>query len=260
MTLPQYRVPFSPSNPYRTKRPATSKIIFISCEGSVTEEEYFDCVSNIYSEIKSKIQIVSVSEDAIHTKPDCRTESQVKELSKVRPKQLVERIEKFKAERNQDFQFDAYPEDEFWIITDVDKNWTEEIIEPKTGKTYMDEWDDAVALCQKHDYRYAISNPQFEMWLLLHYADPTEEDIAFAVTDTHVYERTTHYRERLRKLGAPLHNKKHISHENFNDENIRVAIKRAEALHLNKEDLCPKYFATTVYLVLKKIIEMMPVR
>lgn len=40
--------PFTNENPYRDKRPATSKIIFLSCEGSVTEEEYIEVLSNIY--------------------------------------------------------------------------------------------------------------------------------------------------------------------------------------------------------------------
>ena len=41
MPLLKSRVPFTPQNPYRVIRPKTSKIIFLSCEGSVTEEEYF---------------------------------------------------------------------------------------------------------------------------------------------------------------------------------------------------------------------------
>lgn len=56
------RIPFTPQNPYRMLRPKTSKIIFLSCEGSVTEEEYFNLISDIYSEIKSKIQFISVAE------------------------------------------------------------------------------------------------------------------------------------------------------------------------------------------------------
>lgn len=37
--------PFSVENPYRTKRPSTSKIIFLSCEGSETEEEYIELMN-----------------------------------------------------------------------------------------------------------------------------------------------------------------------------------------------------------------------
>lgn len=40
--------PFSVEDPYRTKLPSTSKIIFLSCEGSETEEEYIEILSQIY--------------------------------------------------------------------------------------------------------------------------------------------------------------------------------------------------------------------
>ena len=42
------------------------------------------------------------------------------------------------------------------------------------------------------------------------------------------------------------------------DEKIRMAVRRAEDLHVNKQDLCPRYFATTVYLLLRKIMDMLP--
>ena len=35
------RIPCTSENPYRKHRPSTSKIIFLSMEGRVTEEEYF---------------------------------------------------------------------------------------------------------------------------------------------------------------------------------------------------------------------------
>ncbi len=59
-------------------------------------------------------------------------------------------------------------------------------------------------------------------------------------------------------MGAPLKDKKHISFMDYSDENVREAIRRADALHLEKQDLCPAYFATTVYLLLQKIMQMLP--
>ena len=149
-------------------RPKTSKIIFLSCEGSVTEEEYFGMISEIYSEIKSKIRVVSVAEDAVRTDPKYRTPDQVQLLTKVRPKHLIERIEQYKVEKNDIYQFEKYPEDEFWVLTDVDQNWSNQIIDPKNSKTYKDEWDDAIAVCEEKGYHYAVSNPFFEIWLLYH--------------------------------------------------------------------------------------------
>lgn len=243
------RIPFTIQNPYRSARPATSKIIFLSFEGSVTEEEYFDCVSDIFKEIRSKIQFISVAEDAVHTNSKHRTTEQARMLSKVRPKQLVERIEQFKAEKEDIYQFGEYPEDEFWIVTDVDNNW---------DPVWIDEWNDALAMCNDKGYGYAVSNPFFEIWLLLHHDTPTEEDKTYSVTESHNYEPTKHFSERLRMLGVPLKGKKHIQPEHYDAEKIRVAIERAKELHIDRTDNCPRYFATTVYVLLEKIIEMLP--
>lgn len=49
------RKPFTVDDPYRPVRPTTNKIIFLSCEGSATEEEYVVLLSEIYGEVKSKI-------------------------------------------------------------------------------------------------------------------------------------------------------------------------------------------------------------
>ena len=249
MPLLTRRIPFSHTDPYRSVRPATSKIIFLSFEGSVTEEEYFIRISALFDEIKTKIQFISVAEDSVHTSPRCRTAEQLELLSKGRPKQLVERIDQFKVEKNHIYQFDAYPDDEFWIVTDVDQNW-----EP----LWIDEWNEAIAMCNEKQYGYAISNPFFEMWLLLHHDDPTDDDKAFAVTETQNYQTTSHFRDRLQSLGVPLKKQKHISDSDYTVANVMAAITRAEALHTDKSELCPKYFATTVYLLLNKMIEMIP--
>lgn len=251
------RTPFSPA-PYRDRRPATSKILFLSLEGSVTEEEYFQCVSDIFREIKGKIQYISVVEDAVHTLPKFRTAEQKKMLSKARPLQLVERIEWFKKEYDDRYEFSQYPEAEFWIVTDVDNNWSDTVIEKKSRKTLRDEWQEAIARCDEKGYRYAVSNPFFEVWLLLHHDWLTKEDASFAVTDQHAYEKTSHFRERLRVLGVALKDEKHLTPSHYTAENIRLAMARAEELHKNKKELCPKYCVSTVYLLLKRVADMLP--
>lgn len=219
MPIPTSRIPFTPQNPYRKNRPATSKIMFIS-----------------------------VAEDAVRTREKYRTKEHISLLGKNRPKQLVDKINTFKKEKNNIYEFEKYPEDEFWIVTDVDNNLSAE---------WIKEWNEALDICAQNGYRYAISNPFFEIWLLLHHDDANMDDKKWAVTDEHAYEPTNHFRERLRALGVPLKDQKHISKKDYTKEKIQDAIQRAAALHIQNSDKYPKYFATTVYLLLQKIIEML---
>ena len=242
------RTPFSSSNPYRPKRPTTDKIIFISCEGSITEEEYFnDVISFLYSNTKSSIQFISVKEDAVKTPKNIRTADQEKELSKSKPHQLLEKIEEFKVANNDKYEFNNHLEDEFWLIMDVDDH---------TEEYYKENWENTIELCNERNYGYAISNPFFEIWLLLHHVDVKADDHTYAVTDSHPYERTPHYRERLRyDAKAPLKDQKHIDKDHYTKEKVCKAIERARALHDANEDW-PRSLGTTVYKLLEKIVEI----
>lgn len=71
-------------------------------------------------------------------------------------------------------------------------------------------------------------------------------------------EKTGHFRERLRELGVPLKDKKRITFSDYDAEKVILAIKRARELHIDKQELSPKYLATTVYLLLQKVMDMLP--
>jgi len=73
------RIPFSVQNPYRPVRPATDKIIFLSLEGAVTEHEYFERVSELFDQVKNKIQFIPVTEDEFYTEEEIRTPEQKKD-------------------------------------------------------------------------------------------------------------------------------------------------------------------------------------
>ena len=242
------RIPFSPQKPFRELRPATSKIIFLSLEGEATEHEYFELISELYDQAKYKLRFISVTEDAVHTPPKIRTQEQKKMLSSVRPLQLVNRIEWFKQQYSYIYEFEKHPDDEFWIVTDVDDNWSE---------LRISEWNEALQKCSENNYRYVISNPFFEIWLLLHHTAPTDVDKSFAVTNEKEYQHTNHFKLRLRDLGAPLHREKHINRSDYSTEKVKAATVRAEKLHLDRSDLTPHYFATTVYLLIEKLFALL---
>lgn len=85
-----------------------------------------------------------------------------------------------------------------------------------------------------------------------------DTDKSFAITDEHDYEKTDHFRNRLMNLGVALKDKKHIEPSDYDPQKVKIAISRAMELHLDKNDRCPKYFATTVYILLNKMMEMLP--
>ncbi len=237
--------PFTIEDPYRTKRPSTSKIIFLSCEGSVTEEEYIEILSQIYDGVKSRVQLISVAEDEVHTNVKKRTTEQNQILGKSKPWQLVQRIDKFKMEKESIYEFSKYPDDEFWIVSDVDDNLD----------IHKDEFENALKECDGKGYKYAISNPFFEIWLLLHHDNVNEQDKGYAVTERHKYEPTDHFRIRLAENGAPLKDKKHLQLEHYSDEKIKIAVERARNLTYGKEEKIPSGFGTYFYKIVDEILE-----
>lgn len=113
------RTPMIPC-PKREKRPRSSKIIFFSCEGSITEEEYFQILSEkVFSDISSQI-LVSARKDFLKIPRSERTQAQWNEQNKSSPQYVLERLETFKKENDHIYEFDKHLEDEFWIVIDVD--------------------------------------------------------------------------------------------------------------------------------------------
>ena len=242
--------PVPAHGPVRVRKRTSTKMIFLAMEGSVTEEEYFNYIKDIFSDVQSKIRLLSVVGDIVDVKPTKRTPEQEKYLSMCRPKQLVERLNDFRKTQESTYEFSKHG-DEFWIVTDVDNNWEPPLI---------DDWNAAISDCHAQHYDYAISNPFFEVWLLLHYDDPTDDDKAYAVTTTHNYEPTNHFKDRLRALNVPLkgNKKKHLRRENFDKKRVIDAVRRAKALHIDKSDLMPHYLSSTVYRLIDKILELLP--
>lgn len=117
------------------------------------------------------------------------------------------------------------------------------------------EFKNAIQECEEKGYKYAISNPFFEMWLLLHHDEVSEDDRKYAVTKTHPYEATDHFRIRLTEKGAPLKDQKHLMFEHYSDEKIRLAVQRAKELVKGKEEKIPSDYGTYVYQIIEEILD-----
>lgn len=243
------RTSFSPISPYREKRPVSSKLIFIVCEGEVTEYNYFkNVVSKEFDNLKSKVQVINILEDSLKKPRGERTAEEKQMLSCSNPKNLLEKMNDFVSENEHKYDFSKH-NDEFWLIMDVDDH---------TSANKIKEWNNVLNQCDmvKYKYNYAVSNPFFELWLLLHHDDINDEDFKWAVTENHSYEPTTHFKTRLRELGKPLKgkNKKCIDPNDYKKDDIIKAVERAEILDANKERY-PTNLGSTVYKLMQLLLD-----
>lgn len=232
-------------------RPQTEespKLIFISCEGLITEELYFAIVREIFDTIQDKIKIASARDDFFSMHPTQRAQSDIDEQNKSAPRQVLERMDNYLAHHKY-WDFENNPDDEFWLVLDVDDH---------TSIYKIEEWHQVLDEAVSKNYQCAISNPFFEVWLLLHHTDVNEQDYMYAVTNTHSYESTDHFRTRLSTVcAAPLKNKKEPSKDHYSQENIILAIDRAKKLHNTEEDW-PHDLGSTVYRLLEKVVNLLP--
>ncbi len=237
----------------REEKRESKKLIFISCEGPVTEEVYFfDIVANIFAPIRDKIKPVSAREDFFATNPTLRTQSDLDEQNKSTPRQVMERMDEFLSKRYYDIK--SNKDDEFWLVLDIDDH---------TSADKVTEWNKFLTEAQAKGYQFAVSNPFFEVWLLMHHDDVSEVDKGYGVTELNPYSAAfqNHFRNRLAGVGASLRgkDKKVPLASHYNKEKIQQAIERARRLLVGGQDW-PRQFGTTVYIILEKLTEMLSVK
>lgn len=211
--------------PYQRNIEDRAKRLFvIATEGVKTEYWYFNTIKHRYNLLlqQAHIQLELLkrpSKQAGHSSPD-----------KVR--QMIEDF----LEHN-DFDYNTIetvrPNDTFWLVVDTD-SWTDEQLQ------------DVANFChQKLPFHLAISNPCFEWWLILHWADladPRLSDIEKALT----HERS--------KVCKRVWNTtfRHDIKNAIDLPNLQTAIQRAIAVNQYQDTYYPVLFlTTTVYRVLQ---------
>ncbi len=232
----------------RTKNPRSKKLIFISCEGVVTEEIYFKILKEkIFSNIGERINIISVREDFNNIPKDERTQQQIDEQNKSQPRDVMNRMDNFKEKDKNKYDFQI--EDEFWLIIDIDDH---------TSIDKITEFEYVINESKNKGYQLAISNPYFEFWLYLHHCDIKTEDEKYAVTDTQSYIKNIYFRKQMGdvKITMSGNGKKEPKPEDYTCEKVALAVKRAEILHIDKNENYPKNLGSHVYLLINKFIEL----
>lgn len=184
------------------------KRITIFTEGNETEPQYFKMFkenNNIIVEIKSS-------------------------KHKSHPSQVLKRAENYLRKEK------LRSGDEVWLVVDVDNR-------PKEEFQTLIEWSDQCdqkATPSKEIRSLAISNPNFEYWLLSHFENG------------HDVKNSDDCRRRLLKH-LPSFKKNHVETAKF-EQHIDRAIKHAKEKHLSNIDQdCFDDYGTTVYLLVGKL-------
>jgi hypothetical protein len=135
--------------------------------------------------------------------------------------------------------------DELWVVIDRDyQSWTAKSI------------SQIARLCwQKKGYNLALSNPAFEIWLLLH----VKELSAYSKEEKiKLYEnkKVSRHKTYLKKeLSTILHGFDESSYDpDIFIEKVNAAIERAKKLDINTKERWQDYLGTRVYKLAKKII------
>ncbi|MDD4324518.1 MAG: RloB family protein [Eubacteriales bacterium] len=117
--------------------------VYVSCEGVVTEPEYFERLRPF---VRENYRLVIVKRE-------------LKEVGHSSPPHIRRKIDNYRRVRH----IRLHQDDEQWLIFDVD-SWTPD----QFAETYR--W----AASRKKNF-LGISNPSFEYWLLLHFEDPLDK-------------------------------------------------------------------------------------
>jgi hypothetical protein len=180
-----------------------ASLCVIATEGEKTEKQYFA----IFQNPKVRVKMLPTEEDHLSA-----------------PGHVLDRLDRFKQEHDLNAQ-----QDTLWLMVDVDHHRAKELS----------------AVCQEalqKGFQLAVSNPCFELWLLLHHIEAIAED-----KDCETVEK------RLRAhLGG--YNKINLQIEQFRLF-IAEAIRRAKALHQDSAERWPASTGTHVYKVVETLMD-----
>ena len=177
------------------------KMFVLATEGSKTESQYF----SIFNDANLTVHIKFL-----------------KGGDRSAPTQVLKRMRGYLEEIN------LGSPDEAWLVVDKDQ-WTDEQL------LQLHEWAEEAG-----NYGFALSNPKFEFWLLLHFEDGRGVSNSQACS------------QRL-KLYMPNYNKD-ISRKNISRTMIEKAVNRAKELDTPACSHWPLSSGTTVYRLVENIL------
>lgn len=201
------------------------KMFVLSYEGSVSEKKYFEDFrkSDLFNN-NGLIEIISLK------RPLNRGSDPIS-------------VKKLLQEAKKEYHFKDT--DEFWLVIDRD-DWEE---------IHHHNFDKLVEDCQKErNFFLAMSNPCFEIWLILHLKDINEfdEDEKLRIINNEKVSKSKNYIDKvLSNIQGRGYNK--IPNPSVFLPLTKTAIIRAKALDYENADY-PKQLGTHIYKLIEKLI------
>ena len=149
------------------------------------------------------------------------------------PEHVLNRIDAYLEE------FEIGGGDMFWVVCDCD-HW----IEPN----HIQNLTRVLQECRQKNIQVALSNPCFDLWLLLHFADFPAEDI---LTCDEVADRL--------RAAAGGYDKTKVYNLPIDDEKVATAVKRAADKHPFPVEI-PTQPQTAVHVIIQSLIDKRIIR
>ncbi len=200
-----------------------ARLIVIASEGKDTERIYFNALAKEYANPRVHVHVLERSGD---------------EQNNSSPEHVLKQLNDYKS------QYELEDDDELWLVVDKDR-WTEAMLSHV-----------ATECKQEISMHMALSNPCFELWLLLHLEDVaslTSEEQKLWMENRRKPKSSDPYLKKLlrQKMGS--------YQESAYDAlslilHVEVAIERARLLDDNPADRWPQTLGTRVYLLAESVM------
>ncbi len=195
------------------------RLIIIATEGTCTETIYFEDLASFEGYQNSRVQVEVVSRNSNESSPS----------------HVLDSLEEFKR------KWRLNKADELWMVIDVDR-WG------------MKKISDVATKCYQKKYFLVVSNPCFEIWLLLHVQSLdgyTETELEELRENKKVGGRTRLELELKKVLGE--YNKTSPNTAHFLPF-VQMAIARAKTLDITPHERWPNGLGSHVYKLVEQII------
>ena len=198
----------------------SARLVVIAAEGRYTESIYFNAVKNELSAPNVHVEVLDRNSD---------------ESS---PESVHHQITDFMR------QYNIEDDDELWLVIDRDR-WHERML------------SQVAQLCAQNPHlHFCMSNPCFELWLLLHledvneYDDSTKNDLLLNRKNK---SGITWLKKRMKDLLGSY------AESNYDASGLipyaPAAMERARKMEVNPQDRWPQTIGSRVYLLMDSIID-----